>query len=220
MKFSILQRVVWTIGVALVVIGCGKSSSDKMDFGTLTDATYRNQYLGFSIELPKDWNVQDQKTQQRLMKRGIKAMAGDDDNLKAVIEASELKTVNLFAVFQHPIGSPVEFNPSVMSVAESVAEWPGIKRGKDYLFQARKMLEAGQMQIEFPRECYSVQLGGVEFDVMEIEMTVLGKIVKQKYYSMIRKGYALGFIISFTNEEEEALLQKILTTLSFGAKRT
>ena len=149
------------------------------------------------------------------MKEGVKAVAGDNNNLKAMVKASELQTVNLFAAFEHPLGSPVSFNPSIIVLAERVRDLPGIQRGKDYLFQARKILEAGQMKFSFPREVYSEQLGGVEFDVMDIEMVVPGTTVKQKYYSTIKKGYALCFIMSFTTEGERALVRKIFDTVAF-----
>jgi hypothetical protein len=58
-------------------------------------------------------------------------------------------------------------------------------------------------------------LGGVDFDVMEMEMSVRGIVVKQKYYATIMKGYALCFIVSFTTDEEQASLQKILDTATF-----
>ncbi len=206
---------VQVLALTLLFAGCSKKASDEIDFGTLNNSVYRNEYFGFSATFPKDWSVQDQTAQRRLMKRGTQLIAGDDANLKAMVKASELQTVNLFAVFEHPVGSPVESNPNILSLAEQVRDMPGIKRGKDYFFQVRKMLEAGQMQVEFPKDYYSERLGGVEFDVMELEIPVRGKTIKQKYYAAIQKGYALSFIISFSTDDEAAALQKILDSIAF-----
>ena len=202
--------------LTLLFIGCSKKAGDEIDFGTLSNSVYRNEYFGFSVTLPKDWSVQDQQAQRRLMKKGVQLVAGDDRNLKAMVKTSELQTVNLFAVFEHPVGSPVAYNPSIMAMAEIVRELPGIKRGKDYLFQARQLLEAGQIQVSFPKDYYSERLGGMEFDVMESEISVRGKTIKQKYYANIQKGYALCFIISFTSDDEAASLQKILNSITFN----
>ena len=150
------------------------------------------------------------------MKKGAQLVAGDDQNLKTMVKASELQTVNLFAVFEHPVGAPVAFNPSIMGMAEMVRELPGIKRGKDYLFHARQVLEAGQIQVSFPKDYYSERLGGIEFDVMELEISMRGKTIKQKYYATIQKGYALCFIVSFTNDDEAASLQRILNYITFN----
>jgi hypothetical protein len=203
------------IVLAMLLAGCGKKASDEIDFGTFNNSTYKNNYFGLSVTIPSDWSIQDQDAQRRLMKLGGKLISGDDKNLQAVLKASELQVVNLFGVFKYAQGSPVTFNPSILSLAENVHQLPGIKRGKDYHFHARKVLESGQMQISFPKDIYTQQLGGVDFDVMETEMSVRGMVIKQKYYATIMKGYALCFIQSFTTNEEEASLQKVLDTVTF-----
>jgi hypothetical protein len=71
------------------------------------------------------------------------------------------------------------------------------------------------MQVSFPKDIYTERLGGVDFDVMDLELSIRGITVKQKYYMTIMKGYALGFIVSFTNDEEESSDQKILNTVTF-----
>jgi hypothetical protein len=209
-------RAAQILVLTLLLVGCSKKAGDEIDFGTVNNFIYRNEYFRFSVTLPKDWSVQDQQAQRRLMKKGVQLVAGDDRNLKALVKASELQTVNLFAVFEHPIGSPVAYNPGILSMAEIVRELPGIKRGKDYLFQARQVLEAGQIQVSFPKDYYSEQLGSVKFDVMEVDISVRGKTIKQKYYATIQKGYALCFIVSFTSDDEAASLQKILNSITFN----
>ena len=92
---------------------------------------------------------------------------------------------------------------------------PGIKRGKDYHFHSRRLLESGQMDISFPRDISSEELGGANFDVMYTEMALVGITVRQKHYATVLKGYALVFIVSFTTAEEESSLQNILETVSF-----
>ena len=149
------------------------------------------------------------------MKVGTEAAFGNDKNLKALVKASEMQTVNLFAAFEQPLGSPIPFNPSVMAIAEQVRQLPGIQRGKDYHFQVRKTLESGQLQVKFPKEDYTERLGNVEFDVMEQEMAARGLTIRQKMYTIIKKGYAFSFILSFTNDEQEAHMRKALQTVAF-----
>ena len=151
-----------------------------------------------------------------MMKAGGAAVAGDDKNMKAILKASELKSVNLFAAFEHPLGTPVDYNPAIMSMAEMVRQFPGIKKGKDYHFQMKKMLAASQMKMSFPREIYSEQLGGVDFDVMDTELKVGEILVRQKYYVTIMKGYALCFVTAFSTDEEQESLHKILKTVTFN----
>jgi hypothetical protein len=199
----------------MLLAGCTKKASDEIDFGTINNSVYHNNFFGLNVPLPKEWSLQDQTEQRRLMKAGAKLVSGDDKNMEAMVKASELQSVNLFAIFEHPVGSPVPYNPSVISIAESVQHAPGIKSGRDYHYQAKKVLEGGQLEVSFPKDIYTQQLGGVDFDVMETQIKARGLVIRQKYYATIIKGYALCMVTSFTSDEEDASLQKILTGLSF-----
>lgn len=203
------------IAAMMFSIGCGKKAADEIDFGAVKDSIYQNEYFGLTVDLPRDWSVLDQEARQRLMERGGTIISGDDKNLKAALKASEMTTVNLFAAFKHPVGSPVSSNPSIMCVAELVREIPGIKKGADYLFHAKRVLESGPLQVTFPKEISTESIGGQEFDVMHMEMPYAGRTIQQKYYAAIMKGYALAFIVSFTTDEEEAALENILKTAAF-----
>jgi hypothetical protein len=216
----IMPRLKLFNGVRLVLLlallaGCEKKASDEIDFGTVTNSVYHNNYFSFNVPFPKDWSPQDQSEQQRLAKLGGKLISGDDKNLQAEMKMGELRTVNLFAVFEHPPGSPVDFNPSILSVAENVRHAPGIKRGSDYHFQAKKVLQSGQLDISFPKDIYTQKLGGVDFDVMEAHIRARGIVVKQKYYATIMKGYALCLVTSFVSDEQDAALQKVLSNVTF-----
>jgi len=178
-------------------------------------SVYQNHYFGLTVALPPEWSVQDQETRQKMMELGGKMVAGDDKNLNAAVKASEMTTVNLFAAFKHPVGTPVPYNPNIMCLAERVRHMPGIKEGKDYLFHAKRMLESSHMQVSFPKEMSAESMGGQQFGVMHTEMSMAGEAIRQKYYAAIIKDYALVFIVSFTTEEDELSLEKTLKTVEF-----
>lgn len=208
-----LMYILLASSVALLA-GCEKKASDEIDFGGIKNSVYQNKYFGLAVKLPSEWSVLDQEAQQLLVEMGGKMAAGTDKNLKAVIKASEMQTVYLFTAFKHPLGAPVTFNPSIICLAERVRQMPGIKRGKDYLFHARKLLESGQIEYSFPSEISTESVGGQDFDVMHAEMLMRGKAVRQDYYAKIMKGYALAFIVSFTTDEEKSSLQDILRSVT------
>jgi hypothetical protein len=117
-----------------LLLGCHPKASDEIGFGEYSDGVYSNDYLGFNISLPSDWNIQNSEQRTELIKKGAEVVADDDSNLKRIVKTSELQTVNLFSVFKFLQGAPVNFNPSIIAVAENVKAFPGIKRGSDYLF--------------------------------------------------------------------------------------
>jgi hypothetical protein len=149
------------------------------------------------------------------MKKGAKLLAADNDELNRAIKASELQTVNLFFVSKYLMGAPVSFNPNIVSIAESTEEFPGIERGKDYLFHAKELLETSSMQVHFAKGYSTEKVGGQDFDVLEARLTAMGKSIKQKYYARIIKGYALNFILTYTTDDELAGLQEVLNTVKF-----
>jgi hypothetical protein len=216
-----LANIASSIACTIFLSGCRKKvsekkNSEKIDFGTIENSIYKNKYFGLTVTIPSDWSIQNQESRQRMMETGAKIFAGEDQNLKAIVEASQLQTVNLLTVTKYPIGAPVTFNPYIVCVAERVDNMPEIKSGKDYLFNAIKFLESGQMAYSFPRETFTEKLGDKELDVQYAELTTAGVKVQQKFYIVIMKGYALVFIESFTNaEEEESSLDNILRSVAF-----
>ena len=203
------------IGSLLALTACQKKASEEIDFGSYEGTTYSQPYFGFSIDFPEDWVIQSREVNEGMMDMGGDLIAGEDQNLKARLKASEMNIVNLFAVMQHELGAPVAFNPSILSVAERIKNFPGIHTGEDYLFHARKLLESGQVKSTFPKPVYPELVGGQEFYVMTMELPVMGTVVHQKYYATILRGYALGIILSYSTDEELEQLTEVLGTLRF-----
>ncbi len=192
-----------------------RTPAEAVDLGTVKDSVYANNYFKFRVTFPAGWAVQDRAAQQRLAETGSEVLAGDDSGLKSAIKASQVKTLNLFAIARHPVGTPVPFNPSINCTAENVADYPGIKSGKDYLYHAKKLFGGSQLKIQFSDDPTTVNLGGAEFHSMRGSMTIGPTTIHQIYYSTIRRGYALNFTLTDSNAEEEALLKKIIESISF-----
>lgn len=212
-RILIVGMLIVAAGIAaLTLTGCQKKVSEEVDQGTIENSVYHNNYFGMSIIIPNDWKVLDKKQMEMNTSRGKKMVSKDSEKL---IEAFEDQSINLLAVFKHPLGSPVDFNPNLMCVAERVRHLPGINRGRDYHYHTRKLLKMSGVKIKIADEIYSKTLGGVAFDVMSSEMSCGNMVILQKHYAAIRKGYALLFVISYSTPEQEKLLGNILDTLTF-----
>ncbi len=185
------------------------------DAGKVENSVYRNEYFGLTLKLPPDWTVPDEESQRQLLDKGIDVLAGEDKNLRAVMKASGRQTVFLLTAFKYPPGAPVLSNPSMVVFAESVRGMPGIKRGSDYHFHGRKLLESGTVEVSFPEEPSTEQLGGLDFDVLHMVMPFGSMNVKQRHYTAVMKGYALTFAVTFTSDEEQAALERILESVTF-----
>jgi len=200
----------------LLLPGCAKKASEEIDFGTVKNSVYHNDYFGFNLNLPPEWSVQDEAMRQRLAEAGTKMLVGNDSRAKALLKASEQQSVNLLAAFKHPIGTPVTFNPNVICMAERLGGLSGVKTGKDYHFHARRQLQSAQMKIDIADELTQENLGGIDFDVMHGSIRVAGLTVHQKYYAAVMKNYALIFITSYLGADQQSALQNIVHSLAFN----
>lgn len=207
------------IFVAFIIIctfflsGCDKKASDEIDFGVVENLVYRNQYFGFSIQIPPNWSIiHDQETLQIIMNKGADIVIKEDKHIDDVLKASELQMVFFFVASKYPFTS----DPSVNCLADTVRHVPVIKKGKDYLFHIKNDLEASKIEISFPKEIYTETLGGIDFDVLTAQMSFAGRTIKQKQYVTVMKGYALVCTVAFTNYDEEAELAEILNSIKFN----
>ena len=204
------------LSLILLISSCTKPAEKEIGFGSYDGDRYTNDYFGLAIDFPSGWSKQSQDGLNEIKESGEAILAGEDKNLKAAIRAAELQTVNLFAVFKYLPGSPVDSNPSIMCVAERIKNQPGITKGGDYLFHVRKLLSSTQISYEFPREIYSTSISGKEFEVLEAELKLGSVRVKQHYYAIKLKDYALGIILSYISDSEKEELDKVLNTLTFS----
>ena len=212
----------WTKFIFFVAVGIAaymvwnKMATDKIGLGTLDNGIYRNKYFGMRVVLPDDWYPLDDEGKKKLMEMGRKMVASQDKMLGAALDASKLDTLNLLAVYKHPPGAPVSFNPNLSCVAEKVSDFPGIKTGRDYLFHVRRGMQASGVPYSMGGDIYSENIGGVSFYVQDMSVPAGTWLVQQKYYAAIMKGYALGFVLTYTNRWEYGDLKGILATVNFN----
>jgi len=201
--------------IPLFFIWCEKTLSNEIGYGEIENNTYTNHYFNMSIPVPSGWSIQSQAAIKEISNRGGNLIAGDNKNLQAVLKEAEKQTVNLFAFFKYEAGSPVEFNPSVIAVAERMTHMPGVKKGADYLFHVKKLLQTGQIEYVFPEEIYNKDITGISFDVLPAEINMADKTISQRYYSTKINDYVLSVILTHSSELESDELNQIFNTLNF-----
>lgn len=215
-----MQKTIQLIGSMLIMIFLSNCATDEMpenfDYGNVNGNIYTNDFFECTIHLPANWIVQSKEQLEHLANIGKELVVGDDEKLKSAVNASEVNTANLLAVFQYELGSAVEYNPNIMILAENVSKVPGIKTGSDYLFQSRRFLKQSQFQYDYLSEDFEKEMiNGVEFYKMDAMMSFMGLEVNQMYYSTISKGFSFNVIVSFINDDQRKKLQESLGTIQF-----
>jgi hypothetical protein len=108
------------------------------------------------------------------------------------------------------------YNPNILAAAERITSSPGIKRGSDYLFHAKKLLISSQLEYHFNETIETEEISGVSFDILEASISLYGTEIKQHYYTTKIKDYVIIVILSWSNSQEKDELDHILQTLSFS----
>jgi len=204
-----------TIALALLLAAC--SSEEPSRPAALTTNTegnrYHNAFFGVTVEKPEGWYSQPPEETIALQQRGTAMIAGDREDMRAMVEASLEASVPLFGFFEVPPGTPDKLNPNVMSVAENLAAFPGLKSGCDYLAQVRKLLEQSQMPYQLGQECSTQRFAGVSLDMIEGTLEVGGTTVSQRYYATLHDQHALAFVQTYFSEEGRLKTQRVLDSL-------
>lgn len=202
--------------IMVASVSKSQNQTEGFDYGHVDNGVYQNDYFGFSIKLPEDWVVQSKEQTDNIVNKGKDLLAGDDENLKAMIKASEINVANLLAVFQYELGSAVEYNSNMAIVAENVKNAPGLKDGKDYLFQARRVILHGQFKYDYLSEEFEKEeINGMVFYKMDAHLNYMGLEIRQVYYSTVLKGFSLNLIISYVSDEQKSALLSSIKTMNF-----
>jgi len=216
MKRGWLGAVVVASLLLLVMPGCTSEPKVMPDAAVVTNNSYDNTYFKFRINLPEGWNALDKETVKELNDVGKKMASGDDKNLESAIEASQKNSYNLFSYFQLPPGTPnVDYNANISCVAERVAHLPGIKTGSDYLENVKMMFGKSQIKADFDPEMKHHVFGQGEMYSIDVVINMMGHEVYQSYYSTVKNGYALAFVVSHADPEQKAEVDKSLASVVF-----
>ncbi len=124
------------------------------------------------------------------------------------------KSETLLAVFERPPAAPGDaINSAVVIVAESLADYHGIKTAADYFGPITELAEQRGFKVENEPEAFSVgakQLVRGDFSKPRGSLTMW-----QTSLVMIDKGYIVSFTFVGGSEDE---VNELIENLSFGAR--
>ncbi|MDZ7803923.1 hypothetical protein [Thiohalophilus sp.] len=209
------KSILVIILAALVSFGCTESDSDSPITINTSGNTYVNGFFGLEVEKPADWYAQSAEETILLQQQGNKVLSGDDKNMQKLIEAAMESSLPLFGFFEYPPGTPGKMNPNVLSVAENIKLYPGIKEPCDYVEAVKQVLQQGQLKYEFDGECQSSTIGGKPAGYMDASLHVGTFDIAQRYHAMITDGYAISFIQTYTDEASRSKVDKVMDSIQF-----
>ena len=193
--------------LAVFFVSCNKKKSQPLnfDYGKVENNVYSNSFFKFSIQIPPIWETLTQEQNQNLMDV-------ESADKKADVEHT---SVNLLTVLQNDYeNSGADFFANLSIIAENLKGSDRVKNGTDYLMLTRIALDDTGIKREYPDRGTVIEtINGIEFSTMRVNTVDPSLKFSQKFYTTIINGYALTFIESFGDENQQIELNKIIQTL-------
>lgn len=184
--------------------------------GSVEKNVYTNNFFGFTIKFPKEWNVLSKKQMAGVDKLGEKIVAGQDKNLKQLMDSGITNKLTLFMVAEKPLGLPG--NTMVQARVTNLGIFgEGIKSGKVYLDVMKQGLEH-MTTVQFEKldnNMPPINLGGVDFAQMIVIMKVGPSKVTEHFYAAKLKGYILHFLTAYANKAGNKKAENIINSIKF-----
>ncbi len=182
-----------------------------------TNTSLQSGYFKIKLTKPTTWTLAEEKVAYELMGVGVDFVAGDDETLQREMAIAHKKNLVLFVISENPMGAAVEFNPSLMGLAENITMSPGIVTGEDYFFHSKKLAARANVPITYADTYTKREIGGVEFSVMAAKVTAPGaENVQQSYFAARHNDHMIIIIQSYATDAQRQALDGILNSISLG----
>lgn len=173
------------------------------DEGKLVGKTYTNKGFGFEITFPDEWFIPDQDYEAYMLKNGY------DLRLKVP------PTIKIFQTAYKYMPGMAE-NSVVRVAVENLKLQPQIKDAVDYFDAMRKTFATAKTPADFKySETKAEKLGTKQFAYLDSSSDETGK---KRIYATVKNGYALMFMITYSDDEDLKTLRNILAEGNFAVK--
>lgn len=191
--------------------------ASTFDMGEVINHRYQNNFFKLAIPLPDSFHIQSHEETNQLLNLGIEIIGENNEGFKKDLVASSVKNAYLLTAFKYELGlETVDFNPSLIVVAENLQLVPGIQTGKQYLEQTQKLLLDTDLDYSFSGDIVEAQIGHAPFANMTGFFQMGGMTITQDYYTRVEKGFALNIIVSYLEEKDKMEFDNIIQSISYG----
>jgi hypothetical protein len=159
--------------------------------------------------------VQGEAVRERNREAGRKNFDAKDPAAQARLEQAVGNTLNLLTAYQYPVGAAVHFNPAFLCAAEKIPPAAAGATDADYMAVLKQTFRYSQAPITVDRDVYTEQVGGLTFSVIDITTRFPNAIGHQRYYTHIRRGYALSLVLTYLTDEQLRTLDGVVKSVRF-----
>lgn len=201
------------VGISLFACKTEQKLPENFDYGSIDNGVYKNDYFKMQFPFDTSWEIQTQEQMDAIANSGADLLT--NETTKRAVKATEINSANLFSAFKYKEGFEEDYNYSIALVAENTKSFPNLKRGSDYLKEAKKIMTQTVINYEFEDDFSTKTMGSKTFDVMTVSGNYMGISFNQQYLTTIMDGFSLSFIISYNADAQRQELERILDGITF-----
>lgn len=203
-----MKKFIHNIAILFMIgtYSCSPTDPNKeVDEGSVKNDIYQSEALGWSMEIPNDWDIISKEKMDKNSERGLEKVeqAGYD------IDASSLKHLisfkkNMFNIFQSTT-EPFKLDYE--------GQWEdNTQNVKNILFETFKA-----QKIKIDTASSSAKIDGLEFDLFLITVYgASGKVVlNQELYSRHINDHQFSVNINYNNEKDRAVMTDVWMNSKF-----
>lgn len=193
------------------------AAKSAIDEGKVVGKTYTNETFNFEITFPDTWLIPGKDFEEYMLKEGIDIRLKPPTAVNPQNQAELKKAINrvsvLLTAYRALPGMP---DNSIMRVSvEDLSALPEVKDAVDYFDLMRQTFKLAKMPENFKySQTNAEQLGKKQFAFLDVTSSEGTK----RMYATVKKGYAIMFSLSYTNNEDLETMRKILSEGNFALK--
>lgn len=207
--------LVMVLVLSAVVAGC-REEQPRLDWGEYRDGVYQNRFFDYTIHIDPSYDI--------LSPREILMMNAEEDqqdiDISTLDNLEQEPILHYLHAFKYPRSSDVKTNASISIYSENLRFLSGVSTKEAYITAKMTFIQGvfrGTPHILEMDRPQNLWIHGREFAKGRVVMDVEGIAVTQEFYVIIRRGYALVTLISFTTQEEGEELRGFVQSIRMGS---
>lgn len=195
---------------SLLISTVSLATTDPL-FGQIINQTYKNDFFGFTVQFPPQWQYSSNKQMRALTLANRKAK--QNQSLKSLIDAGVIRKIYLFQISAKPVGTAN--NAMVIAQAFKKPVNSMLKSSADFLKAIKFSMEKMQhLKPNYISPISQLRINDQSFSTMTLHIKTNNQTkIVEHLYSLLHKGFVLLFMTIQDNKQHTDQLKNIIHSI-------